>query len=60
MNLPSKVRDDFGHSPVAFFEFDRNPQNYQYLVDNGLAVAKKEAKTQAPPSVEPTPAPQAE
>lgn len=60
MNLPSKVRDDFGHSPVAFFEFARNPANYQYLVDNGLAVAKKTAQTQSPPSVEPSSAPKAE
>lgn len=41
MNLPSNVRDDFGHNPVAFFNFANNPQNYQYLVDNGLAVGKK-------------------
>lgn len=49
MNLPSSVRDDFGHNPVAFFEFARNPQNYQYLVDNGLAVAKNQPQSQQPP-----------
>ncbi len=60
MNLPSKVRDDFGHSPVAFFEFARNPANYQYLVDNGLAVAKKSAEPQQPSKVEPPSAPPAD
>lgn len=44
MALPSKIRDDFGHDPVAFYQFANNPQNYQYLVDNGLAFAKEAKK----------------
>lgn len=60
MALPSNVRDDFGHNPVAFFEFARNPANYEYLVKNGLAVAKKSAETQQPPKVEQNSAPPAD
>lgn len=51
MALPSKVRDDFGHDMASFFAFANNPSNYQYLVDNGLAL-KKESSNSVKSSVQ--------
>lgn len=46
--LPSQIRDDFGHDPAAFFRFANNPANYDYLVKNGLALKKEVEKSSNP------------
>ena len=40
--LPSSVRDRFGNSPQAFYEFVSDPSNAAECVKLGLAVERKE------------------
>lgn len=48
--LPSQIRDDFGYDAAAFFRFANNPENYDYLVKNGLAVKKEVENSSSPVS----------
>lgn len=49
--LPSAVRDRFGNSPQAFYEFVSNPANAAECVKLGLAVERK-VEVEAPIKVE--------
>lgn len=49
--LPSAVRDRFGNSPQAFYEFVSNPENASECVKLGLAVERK-VETPVPIKVE--------
>lgn len=52
--LPSQIRDDFGHNAAAFFQFANNPENYDYLVKNGLALKKESEKPASPTPATPS------
>lgn len=54
MELPSHIRDQFGHDPVAFVAFVENPKNQEELVKMGLATQTIQlSKNDTPPKTEP-------
>lgn len=53
MSLPADVRRRFENDPAQFIEFVDNPDNYQQLVEMGLAPVLREAEKPVQKPVEP-------
>jgi len=52
--LPAKLRNDFGNSPQGFFQFIKDPQNFDACVSYGIFQPKP--KLEGTPSTPPVPA----
>ena len=60
-SLPSKLRQRFGHDPLAFVEYMQDPSNHKEAIELGLMVEKTPIlSSDDPPLVHPKPGPDAQ
>ncbi|AZL82724.1 internal scaffolding protein [Apis mellifera associated microvirus 7] len=57
MSLPARARAEFDNDPVAFVEFAQNPDNYEKMLEWGLAERRPEPSVQKVEVINPVPEP---